>query len=402
MKLSRKLVVLLISLLLLTSQSFSMSFFSGLKKGIGMRHFVGSTRGLGMGNSGLSTTDPYSLNPYNPASWTNVRNSRVELGMRYDIDQLNTASQDFSSSTAAFQYFQMAIPINKNEWAIGMGITPVSLVDFSFKRKITTTSDTYQENVFYKGSISRAHFSVAWRPSARTQLGASFHYYFGTIQDAVERIFSGSQYYSSRYELEYRFYGPSAGFSIQQQLLDSLTVAAFYDFKPSLDFTRVWTDLLSLERKEENSSAALPASWGLGASYSFGDNWTVASNFIFQKWSNGFELADISTDDLDDWYRFGIGFEHGHRERGNSLVQKIDIRGGFSAGKIGYRVNGNTVNEMAVHLGAGIPFFGNRGRLDVALIGGIRGDKSKHTVQEKFYQVHLSISAGELWFQKLR
>jgi hypothetical protein len=53
-------------------------------------------------------------------------------------------------------------------------------------------------------------------------------------------------------------------------------------------------------------------------------------------------------------------------------------------------------------VGFGFPFHRNTARLDIAIVGGIRGDKQKNLAQEKFMQIFMSLSAGELWFQKLR
>jgi hypothetical protein len=50
----------------------------------------------------------------------------------------------------------------------------------------------------------------------------------------------------------------------------------------------------------------------------------------------------------------------------------------------------------------GIPFFQGNARLDLGFKGGIRGELDKTIAEEKFFQTIISISAGELWFQKIR
>ena len=102
-------------------------------------------------------------------------------------------------------------------------------------------------------------------------------------------------------------------------------------------------------------------------------------------------------------YQFGLGIEHSRIKGKTKLIlNKFDTRAGFSYSNIGFLVNGSSIKEYAAHLGFGIPFFQGRARLDLAFIGGIRGDKKETIAEEIFFKSFISISAGELWFQKVR
>ena len=143
--------------------------------------------------------------------------------------------------------------------------------------------------------------------------------------------------------------------------------------------------------------------WGVGTSYFLSKRVVVAADYAFQNWSKGFDIASASVKDLDDWYHFGFGMERIHlNSRRAKTWDKFDWRAGFSMRQIGYIYNNEKVIQKAVHVGTGFPFFTNSARLDIGLMAGIRGDKSKTIAQEKFFLFNFSISAGELWFQKFR
>ncbi|GAB4372254.1 MAG: hypothetical protein Kow0042_15500 [Calditrichia bacterium] len=395
--------IIIITLWVFIISGYSMSFFSSANQGIGMRQFITTVRGMGMGDAGITLPDRFALNGYNIASWRHADWTQVSLLMHYDRNSIDFGEDNFQTSTSNFSGVHFSVPIKKHQWVFGISVLPYTLVDFSYKKRIDAQEITYFKNVFLKGSISRVQANLAWSPHPRLGLGISYHYYYGNIEDRVEWIFDHPDYYDSSSKIEYRFGGPAAGFSLEYMLLDSLYLGGFLDLKPNLNFTEVTTDLITREEQEFSSEATLPLSFGLGGNYYLNSRWNFAASVAFQKWSEGFSLSELEEENLEDWYRMGVGIEHVHAPGGKrSFWNKIDIRAGFSMGNIGYKYNQQSVKEYSGHLGLGVPFFGDQARFDFALIAGIRGDRSQTLAQEKFFHFVLSISAGELWFQKFR
>ncbi|HEX9971933.1 MAG TPA: hypothetical protein VGD14_07680, partial [bacterium] len=112
---------------------------------------------------------------------------------------------------------------------------------------------------------------------------------------------------------------------------------------------------------------------------------------------------DQEVQNLQEYGQIGIGLEHSHsREKTRKFLKKFDSRIGFSYSKTGYIFNSRSINEYMLHAGFGFPFFQGQARLDLAFIAGIRGNKDETIVEEKFIKTLISVSAGELWFQKER
>ncbi len=396
----------LISIILIFSlyvSGKSLSFFSSANDGIGYHQYIPNVRGLGMGSTGLALPDSVSLNAYNIASWRHMNITRVNMMMRLNYVQTDFPGQSFNSSTGKFSGIQFGVPIKKNVVGFGLSITPYTNVDYSITQNLNNELGSYEENVFYEGSISRAQVNLSWSPHPNYGFGFSFNYYFGRIRDRYKLTFTSSENYNTNYVVEYRFKGPGFSTSFDWNIINKINLGGFIDFKPKLNFDRVINSPLTFTQQKTSEKGKLPIFWGVGASYQLSPRMIVTSDYANQKWSEGLDISGLNTQNLTDWYKWGFGIEHSHNNnRPKVFINKIDIRAGFSLGQIGYLFNNEPVHEYAGHLGFGFPFYQNRARLDFAFIGGIRGDKQKNLAQEKFFQIFISLSAGELWFQKLR
>ena len=323
--------------------------------------------------------------------------------MRLSYVQTEFPGQSFTTSTGKFSGIQLGIPIKPKSIVFGLSITPYTNVDYSITQKLHNDLGSYQENVFFEGSISRAQVNLTWSPHPKYGFGFGFNYYFGRIRDRYQLTFDTSEDYNTNYVVEYQFRGPGISFSFDWNIIKNLYFGGFVDSKPKLNFTRVINSPLTFLQEKVSEKGKLPVLWGIGASYQLGSRLIVAADYSSQKWSEGFGISAVNTQNLTDWYKTGIGIEHSHEnKRTNKFFNKFDIRAGFSAGKIGYLFNNEPVREYSGSLGFGFPFHRNTARLDIAIVGGIRGDKQKNLAQEKFMQIFMSLSAGELWFQKLR
>lgn len=105
----------------------------------------------------------------------------------------------------------------------------------------------------------------------------------------------------------------------------------------------------------------------------------------------------------EDWYHLGFGIERSSlRKRNVSFLNQLDLRGGFSVNRLGYRFNNESVMEYVGSVGFGLPFGASRNRLDFAIFGGVRGDETKNLASERFINLQISLSMGETWFLRGR
>ena len=386
------------------------SFFSASSQGIGVKRYAVSVRGTGMGGTGLASPDSIALTNYSISKWRRINDTRATVGIQYFKFTTELNGLNFTTSTSNIGDLHLGIPLKSHKFLLGISITPYSNVDFKYIMTVQDQGKTYDESVFQKGSISKAQFAIIWSPISKIGVSVNGNYYFGTIKDQYRLRFNNSNYYDSYHEIEYQIKGPGLGASFDFQATRDLKFAGFVDFKPSIDLIRNMNSALSLAETEITNSASFPLHFGIGSSYRINSRLNVAVDYSRQNWSEGFGIDQLQSDgsdlltrsQLDDWYQLGIGIErNAHVFRHSMFLDKLDFRTGFSIRGLGYRFNDEPVLQYAGHFGIGVP-FSNSNRFDFAIAVGVRGDKSKNLAEEKFVNFEVSVTMGELWFQKLR
>jgi hypothetical protein len=336
------------------------------------------------------------------AAWRYIDNSKINVAMRYSFVSTDLAEQQFSSSTANFGGLQLAIPIKKKSWVLGVSFVPYSSTNFSYILRNQNPTRSYEENVYYEGNVARSQLGLAWSPHNRFAISVALNYFFGAIKDRYYLLFNDPTIGDNFYVLDYQFRGPGLGTSAHISITDQIQLGGFLDLEPKINYTLVRRSSITLEEEKYEIDTNFPIFAGLGSDYQFHPQWTISADFVMQNWEKGLNHQK-EAENVEKYYQFGIGIEHAHfKGKTKFILNKFDTRAGFSYSNVGFLVNGNSIKEYAAHVGFGIPFFQGRARLDFAFIGGIRGDKSKTIAEETFFKSYISISAGELWFQKIR
>jgi hypothetical protein len=184
--------------------------------------------------------------------------------------------------------------------------------------------------------------------------------------------------------------------------LKNLYLGGFIDLKPKIKFTRNTISSLTFEEEKEEINTSFPIFLGMGGSYQFYPQWTISSDFTYQDWNKSLDDKK-KVENIETFYHIGMGIEHSHtKEKKRFFLNKFDTRLGFSYSNLGYLFQAESVKEYAGHFGLGFPFFQNNARFDIAFVVGIRGEKEKTIAEETFIRTVITLSAGELWFQKIR
>ncbi|RMH83835.1 MAG: hypothetical protein D6681_16685 [Calditrichaeota bacterium] len=376
------------------------SFFSSRSGDVGLRIYTVGVRGLGMGGTGLASRDSLALNFQLVSQWRHIRETRAIIGMQYRRIVTETAGANFTTSTAGFDGAGFAIPIKKGQWVFGMALQPYTNLDFRAIQQISTEEVEYEQVNRLEGSITKAHLSLVWSPGPAVGIGLSANYYLGTINDRFDLLFTSTSYTDITHITQYSLTGPGVGVSVDLQPTQWWMLAGFIDFPPSIAITVRRQTNARLPEIQERAFRTFPTQFGVGTSLKMSSRWILAADYSYQYWSSVFKT---SRPDVEDWYHLGLGFERSAtRKRHVSLFNHIDVRGGVSLTRLGYRFNDHSVFEYGLHFGLGIPFGTFRNRLDMAVTGGVRGNLSKNLAKETFVRIHLAISMGELWFQKIR
>lgn len=392
------------------SNAFGGSFFTASSRGIGVRKYTVNIRGVGMGGTGLATPDSIALSNYSISKWRFINDTRATVGFQYARSETELSNLNFTTATSYMGDMNLAIPLKTHKFLLGISLNPYSYVDFKYIMTIQDQGINYDETVFLKGNISRAQIGLIWSPHSEIGISISGNYYFGTIKDQYKLSFNNSNYYDSYNEIEYQLRGPGLGLSLDYRPNKKLMFAGFVDFKPSINLKRNFNSPFSQKNTELTNSGSFPLHFGIGSSYRVHRQLIFSIDYSAQNWSDGFGIKQqpsqgvdlFTTSQLDDWYQLGVGLERNSRKYRNAkFLDRLDFRTGFSLTALGYKFNNEPVMQYAAHFGLGIP-FSQINRFDFALVYGIRGNKSKNLVEEKFVNFEISVTMGELWYQKFR
>jgi hypothetical protein len=89
----------------------------------------------------------------------------------------------------------------------------------------------------------------------------------------------------------------------------------------------------------------------------------------------------------------------------NSLTnyfQRVVYRYGFKYENTGMEIKGEQLNDLGISFGLGLPLGKGLTHLNLGFEYGVKGEVSSALVEEKYFNVRMSMSLGDKWFRKRR
>lgn len=160
-----------------------------------------------MGGVGTAVADPYGLSIANPASYPFLGHTIFESGIAVRNVRYESANTRSNGRGARMQGLTLGVPFGKGRWGLGMGVSPVSSVNYSIKG--TSTVDSKTVNMLYtgQGGLDRAFLGLGylvWQSNdtlsrgSKLSIGANVDYVFGSVEQQSKAYYpTGSGYYNS-------------------------------------------------------------------------------------------------------------------------------------------------------------------------------------------------------------
>jgi hypothetical protein len=214
------------------------------------------------------------------------------------------------------------------------------------------------DTVLSRGGISDLRAGLAYRIGARAAVGLGLHILTGTNRIEFRRTFSDSNYASVRLRNELSFAGFGVSLGALVEPVVGLQLAAFARLDGDLSLDRDTTDIGDLN---------LPRSLGAGVRWQAARGLVIAGHVLTQTWSRL---------DADLKARGGVGAVNtvavaGGLEWFRSATRpgRLPIRAGVRWGRLPFPVEDGAEggSELAIALGTGFRFAGDRGSVDLAV-----------------------------------
>ena len=379
-------------------------------------------------------TDSIHMNFRNPASFTgndlkafNNEGRLVKFTVSVGNSDINFKTQNASakSTTTSFDYLGMSVPMGK--FGMGFGLIPHSSV--GYKLESLDDDDLIKYKYSGKGGLNKVLLGLAYQFSESLALGMNFDYNFGNIQNnGVEFLYDDNSdpldYHSreaNRSDLSGFSY--NLGITFKPMLTDLIQLHSAFTFSPDYnlnsDNSRTFSsivinsnsgeeypineinvDLESLGLKETNLSMPSKTSIGFGIGkikkWFIGTEYTFVNTSVFKS-----DLINIDNSSYEDGSTISFGgYFIPEFSSFNNLLKRIVYRSGIYFEKTGLIINDQSISEVGMTFGVGIPVGNMFSNLNLALEVGKRGTTDANLVEEKFANLKMSLSLNDRWFVK--
>jgi hypothetical protein len=379
--------------------------------GIGDLNYSASTRTDGMGIMGFSLLGNYT-NTMNPAAWTEIPFTKFSTEFNFQktnsTDGLNTSNRTYSD----FESFNLSIPVNqKHGLILNLGMDNYSKVNYDIKLRSTALDENYTLYYSGVGGLTRINLGLSYIIFKYCSIGAQFNYSFGNIQKTFQIIFDNPVLFNTHNENSNTisgFYFNSGlifhGFGdlFKSKKLNNLNLGIYYSTpaKLSSSLSAIYERSTNADSTELSSGDInMPWSLGFGLSNTFYNSLVVAADVLFQNW-NQYKYYGSHPDIIKNSIRTGVGAEYTPSTKlEDPWYKKMSYRIGGSY-TVGYlRINGQSINEIAINAGFTLP-LSRLNNADFLISYLTRGTTTDGLVQDKILKLGVSINIGELWFLK--
>ncbi|MDQ6845886.1 MAG: hypothetical protein M3Z92_16335 [Bacteroidota bacterium] len=188
--------------------------------GIGNLVPSGNILNRGMGGISAGFTDPVTINNNNPATYSNLVYTTLDVGIEYDGRVIKSQNPlgSFKSNNGIISYLQVGFPLlsgnkkaeaKQTAWGLAFGLKPISKINYKINALTRNSIDSVASVYEGSGGISEAYIGSALKIK-NFSIGFNTGYLFGEKNYDTKLIFIDSitnYYYKADYNVKTRFGG---------------------------------------------------------------------------------------------------------------------------------------------------------------------------------------------------
>ncbi|HEU4552921.1 MAG TPA: hypothetical protein VFS25_08805 [Chitinophaga sp.] len=380
----------------------------------------------GMGGVSQAYNDPQSVNFTNPASYSSLLLTTLDIAVEGGARVISNTDQQFRSGIGSLSYLQLGIPIRR-KWALVMGLRPVTRVSYNILQNSEKTFfDTLKVPVAYQyegnGGLYQLYAGTGVG-IGNFSIGANIGYLFGNIENSTKAIYPPNQYifpsrHTQRVSYGHLFYnmGLQYRFNLGNEL--DLTLGATGSLKQNLSGRReqlretliydptsneYTTQDTAFYAKGEHGKIIYPQQLGGGIMLRKADKWSMGADFTTEQWEQFRNYGE--KDSVRNAWKMSLGgqFIPDARAAGG-YWNKVTYRVGGYYGTDYLKLNGQDMRVYGFSIGAGLPIrrqaYSNQFTvINVAFEIGHRGNKAT-VLKETWYRMVLGFTLNDRWFIK--
>ena len=387
---------------------------------------------VGMGGIGVATNSIngfFAVNPLNPASYSSMKLTVIDVGIYGKFNTLEKTGQTSQkNSNFRLSHIAFGLPVSKRS-AFSFGLMPYSELGYSYRQSDKLGTDTANYIYSGDGGLSKFYLGYGIGIGKHLSIGANVSYIFGNLKETQSteiptlplvlnsRIeesnsITGLNYdYGVQYGIDFSpkrhlTFGYSGSASTKLNSVNSYIVSS-YTRNASTGDEGVATDSL-INRQQPSAKVLLPMINRFGISFQNDGKFLIGADYTMSNWSK-LTVAGVNKG-LRDSKTFNVGGQFTPNINSlSSYWSAVDYRAGFIYDQTYLNVNSggvnNNIKRYAATLGLGLPLRGSSTsfyKINMAAEIGRRGTLTNGLVKENYVNVHLSFTLNDKWFQKYR
>lgn len=371
----------------------------------------------------------YSLNPENPASYSELTYTTFEVAASVDMNTLTTRDSSYNGAYGTINHLAIGFPIKRGVWGLSAGLLPYATTNYNFAEQIADTSRIYQGN----GSLYKVYLGTAYK-IGDFSLGVNIGYLFGKTDYYKGFGFTDSlNAFNVRNNTSMRANGLlyDVGLQYHKRIAkrteenhyktDIFITAGIYgrSHSPATTTTSGYWERYIVQNSNNqvidmidtiaDKKGKLTLPYKIGTGFTIGNEnwWIVGADFKYTRWS--MYSSDLKNGSLADSWRFSFGAGITPDFLGKFL-KRINYKVGFYTEKSEVQVGTSSMQSYGGTFGITFPFLFGRERTgtndfcQVYLMGdiGSRIPQNKALISETYYRITIGLALNAQWFQKRR
>ncbi|WP_281634654.1 hypothetical protein [Flavobacterium luteolum] len=375
--------------------------------GIGDVRFKGTLENRSMAGVAVEQ-DTIHLNLENPASYASLIQTTFTVGGTFATSNLKTDSASEKAQRSTFDYLALGIPMGK--FGASFGLIPVTSVGYKIRNDNSATEGATSSQLDGKGGVNKVYFGLSYKIMKNWNIGVDAQYNFGKITTTSVEAITGVQNGTAEVNTsELSGMAFSFGTMYQKKIYKKMSIfsSLSYSFASNLnsDNTRVISvqgDPEAYGVPTESTKLKLPNKLSIGVGVGEARKWLVGANMTFQgdgQLENYYNAANNVRYESYSKYAVG-GYYLPNYASFTSYMSRITYRAGLKYEKIGLIVNNESIKDIGMSLGVGVPIPQSYSNVNFGIEFGKRGTTAADLVQENYVNFSVSFSFNDKWFVK--
>ena len=423
--------ILILFTFVVNAQSYVLSPYS--RYGLGELQTNTEPISFSMGGLTSAFRNTYSVNSYNPASFTSFLHDKDSIpmvfngGFKGNYSMQKNTNQSTKQFSGALNSMSFGFKAAKN-WAMAFGLQPFSSVGYNIITSEKMDSINYKLKYEGSGGFNKFWLGNAFQFFNSLSVGFNASYIFGSLNTTRKVVFDTAGYYNSkaiasRYVGDFAFdvglqydlllkkdttlnrnhtrliIGFNSGLPRKMDATQSLMAFRYYTVS-GRDYIMDTTGVSD----EVKGKVNLPLSISGGLMLAKDDRWSFGFDYKTQFWSEYESFGESDSLNNSTSINFGFSYKPKNKQGVNYKKQPVWY-GGFHYDKTYLTLRNNNLVKFGITFGCTFslrPMF-NRLESTVLTTGiefGKMGTTDQNLIKENYVRFVIGVALKERWFSK--